>query len=188
MSSRDHQTPQGRTVTALILELFRLNGRLLTAGDKLVAPFGLTSARWQVLGAIVASPAPETVARLARNMGVYRQGVQRIVNELAREGLVELFDNPHHRRAKLVALTKIGSGAFESADRLQKPWADALSNGLDVETLEAACETLRGLRERLEGRAPARIPRPVPHERGLPEVQPLAPRRNRATRKVADRL
>jgi DNA-binding MarR family transcriptional regulator len=150
MSSPDHQTPQGRTVTALILEVFRLNGSLLTAGDKLVAPFGLTSARWQVLGAIADAPTGETVARLARNMGVYRQGVQRIVNELASEGLVELLDNPHHRRAKLVTLTKIGSDAFASADRVQKPWADALSSGLDVATLEAACETLRGLRKRLE--------------------------------------
>lgn len=150
MSSRDRQTPSGQIVTTLILEVFRLNGRLLAAGDKLVAPFGLTSARWQVLGAIAASPTAETVARLARNMGVYRQGVQRIVNELAGEGLIELRDNPHHRRAKLVALTKIGSDAFESVDRLQKPWADALSSGLDVAALAAACETLRGLRKRLE--------------------------------------
>jgi DNA-binding MarR family transcriptional regulator len=150
MSSHDHQTPQGRTVTDLILEVFRLNGRLLAAGDKLVAPFGLTSARWQVLGAVATSPTAETVARLARNMGVYRQGVQRIVNELASEGFVELLDNPHHRRAKLVVLTKLGSDAFESVDRLQKPWADALSRGLEVAALEAACETLRELRERLE--------------------------------------
>ncbi|MDH3233798.1 MAG: MarR family transcriptional regulator, partial [Alphaproteobacteria bacterium] len=39
-------------VTALILETFRLNGRLLAAGDRLVGDLGLTSARWQVLGAI----------------------------------------------------------------------------------------------------------------------------------------
>ena len=75
-------------LTALILEVFRFNGRLLVAGDRLVAELGLTSARWQVMGAIALSPQPEPVARLARSMGLNRQGVQRIVNELAAEGPV----------------------------------------------------------------------------------------------------
>ena len=150
MSNRKSQTPSGRAVTALIVEVFRLNGRLLAAGDTLVAHVGLTSARWQVLGAIAAAPTAETVARLARNMGVYRQGVQRIVNELADEGLVEFLDNPHHRRAKLVTLSKTGRKAFEAADRLQKPWADALAAGLDASGLVAATQIARALRQRLE--------------------------------------
>ena len=62
-------------MTDLILDLFRLNGRLLAAGDRLVAGLGLTSARWQVLGAIALADRPQPVAWLARDMGVYRQGV-----------------------------------------------------------------------------------------------------------------
>jgi hypothetical protein len=49
-------------VTQLVLETFRLNGCLLIAGDALVADIGLTSARWQVLGAIALSPMPLPVA------------------------------------------------------------------------------------------------------------------------------
>ncbi|WP_349017006.1 hypothetical protein [Bradyrhizobium sp. Arg237L] len=49
--------------TQLILEAFRLNGGLITAGDRLVADLGLTSARWQVLGVIALSPTVEPVAR-----------------------------------------------------------------------------------------------------------------------------
>jgi DNA-binding MarR family transcriptional regulator len=150
MSSRSHKTPSGRAVTTLIVEVFRLNGRLLSAGDKLVAPLGLTSARWQVLGAVANLPAAETVARLARYMGVYRQGVQRIVNELADEGLLEFRENPDHRRAKLVALTKTGRKAFEAVDRLQKPWADALSDGLNAASLIAASRILGMLIKRLK--------------------------------------
>ena len=44
-------------LTQLILEVFRVNGGLLSAGDRLVADLGLTSARWQVLGAVALSPA-----------------------------------------------------------------------------------------------------------------------------------
>ena len=49
-------------LTELILETFRLNGRLLAAGDALVRDLGLTSARWQILGAIALSPVPLPVA------------------------------------------------------------------------------------------------------------------------------
>jgi DNA-binding MarR family transcriptional regulator len=137
-------------VTALILELFRLNGRLLAAGDRLVADLGLTSARWQVLGAIALSVTPEPVARLARNMGLQRQGVQRIVNELVDEGLVALKENTHHRRAKLVVLTDKGSKTYAAATRRQRPWAETLSKGLKAKDLISTRRLLAELRLRLE--------------------------------------
>jgi len=137
-------------LTLLILEVFRVNGGLIAAGDRLVADLGLTSARWQVLGAVALSPVPEPVARLARSMGLHRQGVQRIVNELEQEGIVSLDDNPHHRRAKLVRLTKKGEGLYGEADRRQKPWARGLARGLDAKSMAAAHRLLKSLRERLE--------------------------------------
>ncbi len=51
------RTPEG-DATDLVLDLFRLDSLLLTAGDRLVAPLGLTSARWQVLGTILAAERP----------------------------------------------------------------------------------------------------------------------------------
>jgi DNA-binding MarR family transcriptional regulator len=137
-------------LTGLILEIFRVNGALIAAGDRLVADLDLTSARWQVLGAIALSPAPEPVARLARAMGLHRQGVQRIVNELEAEGIVALADNPHHRRARLVRLTQKGEALFREADRRQKPWAKDLAKGLDAKAIAAAQRLLQSLRERLE--------------------------------------
>ena len=55
-----------------------------------------------ILGAIVAAESPQPVAWLARNMGANRQNVQRIINDLEREGLVTFAPNPHHRRAQLI--------------------------------------------------------------------------------------
>ena len=54
----------------LILEIFRVNGRLIAAGDILVKDIGLTGARWQVLGAIATSSIPLPVAHIARRMGL----------------------------------------------------------------------------------------------------------------------
>ncbi len=137
-------------MTELILEVFRLNGRLLVAGDRLVADLGLTSARWQVLGAIALSDRPQPVAWLARSMGLNRQGVQRIVNELENEGLVAFQPNPNHRRAHFVVLTGHGKSTFDKADRLQGPWVNSLAKGISVKDIAAATRVAAALRERLE--------------------------------------
>lgn len=139
----------GEAVTALILDVFRLNGRLQLAGDRLVAELGLTSARWQILGALAQAEKAETVAWHARNMGVHRQGVQRIVNELANEGIIELLPNPQHKRAHLVVLTSKGRELYEEAITLQVPWVNDLSEGLALDDITTAQEVISLLRIRL---------------------------------------
>jgi DNA-binding MarR family transcriptional regulator len=154
MKTGNGRTPSGVAISELIVTVFRLNGRLLVAGDRLVASLGLTSARWQVLGAIALSPTPEPVARLARNMGLNRQGVQRIVGELVAEGFVELKDNPHHRSAKLVVMTAKGLQAYDAALRAQAPWVNMLGEGYDPKSIEEAGRILEALRQRLERPSP----------------------------------
>ncbi len=114
-----------RAWTGLVLEVFRMNGDLLAAGDALVGDLGLTSARWQVLGAIALSPVPLPVAHIARNMGLTRQAVQRLVDEMRTDGLVRLEPNPHHRRAMLVVATERGDAAYRAASERQERWSDA---------------------------------------------------------------
>jgi DNA-binding MarR family transcriptional regulator len=154
MKRDNERTPSGAAVSELIVTVFRLNGRLLVAGDRLVAGLGLTSARWQVLGAIALSPVPEPVSRLARNMGLNRQGVQRIVSELVGEGFVKLKDNPHHRSAKLVVMTAKGLQAHDAALRAQIPWVNMLGEGYDPKSIEEAGKILEALRQRLERPSP----------------------------------
>jgi DNA-binding MarR family transcriptional regulator len=144
--------PLSALVTGLVLEVFRLNGRLIASGDVLVAGVGLTSARWQVLGAIALQPGPAPVVRIADAMGLTRQSVQRIVDALVHEGIVALHANPHHKRAKLVTLTKRGSALYRSAMRLQKQWAAELSQSFDPKSLATTLRVLKRLRVRLEGR------------------------------------
>jgi DNA-binding MarR family transcriptional regulator len=141
----------GDALSDLILDLFRLNSLLFTAGDRLVARLGLTSARWQILGAIIAAERPQPVAWLARDLGANRQNVQRIVNDLVRDGLVAFETNPHHRRAQLVVLTDKGCQTFDEAMRLQRPWVNGLSDGLAVKDIETTRRIMTLLRRRLEG-------------------------------------
>ncbi|APO67498.1 MarR family transcriptional regulator protein [Rhizobium gallicum] len=145
------RTPPGTALSEIILDLFRLNNRMINAGDKLVAGLGLTSARWQVLGTVIVADRPQPVAWLARDMGANRQNVQRIVNDLEKEGLVTFETNPHHRRAQLVVLTDKGKQTFETAMRLQAPWVNRLSEGLQVEDIKTTHTIMKALRSKLEG-------------------------------------
>ena len=154
---KTRRTPPGEALTKLMLDLFRLNSQLLTAGDRLVARLGLTSARWQILGAIVEAERPQPVAWLARDLGANRQNVQRIINDLHKEGLVAFETNPHHRRAQLVVLTEKGRRTFDAAMTLQIPWVNGLSEDLSVKDMETVHQVIRSLRKKLEdeGEEPA---------------------------------
>lgn len=141
---------QPAAVTALILETFRLNGRLLAAGDALVESLNLTSARWQVLGAIATAPVPLSVAQIARSMGLTRQAVQRLANDMERDGLLRFTANPNHQRAKHVVMTPRGAAAYAAAMKRQAPWAQTLTLGLSAQQITAATAILKQLRQRLE--------------------------------------
>ena len=145
------RTPGGEALTDLMLDLFRATGLILTAGDRLVAPLKLTSARWQILGAIATAERPQPVAWLARDLGANRQNVQRIVNDLNADGLVAFETNPHHRRAQLVLLTDRGKHAFDAAMDLQAPWVNDLANGLSVRDIATVRRVVTTLRRKLEG-------------------------------------
>ncbi|WGS21890.1 MULTISPECIES: MarR family winged helix-turn-helix transcriptional regulator [unclassified Bradyrhizobium] len=150
------RSPAGEALTNLIPDLFRLNSLLFTAGDRMVARLGLTSARWQILGAIMVAERSQPVAWLARDLGANRQNVQRIVNDLERDGLVAFETNPHHRRAQLVVLTDKGRQAFDAAMRLQLPWVNALADGLTVRDIEATSRVMSALRAKLENNESSR--------------------------------
>jgi hypothetical protein len=52
-------TPPGQALTAMMREVCRLHGLWLTAGDRLTHSLGLSSARWQVLGALHLAGEPQ---------------------------------------------------------------------------------------------------------------------------------
>ncbi|WP_322514677.1 MarR family winged helix-turn-helix transcriptional regulator [Rhodopseudomonas palustris] len=144
------QAPFDHPANALVLEVFRLNGALIRFGDALVKPLGLSSARWQVLGSIAHGGGTFPVARLADNMGLARQSVQRIVDELAEAGLVDFAPNPAHKRARLVVMTPRGQRVFARATELWRPVADAMASGLAARELRKTTDNLAALRGRLE--------------------------------------
>lgn len=141
-------SPHGDAFTELVLEVFRVNRLLLDAGDRLTAPVGLTSARWQVLG--VVEHGPIAVAHVARMIGLTRQSVLQTADGLAEDGLIVYIDNPHHRRAKLMSLTLKGREALDYVKHHHAHWANQLAIEHAVEDIQASVRLLRELRQSLE--------------------------------------
>lgn len=146
-------TKNGTALGRVIFEILRLGSRLHMAGDVLVSDLGLTGARWQVL-ATAAFGDPRTVSAIARSLGLTRQSVQRVVNELEAARFVRLAANPAHKRARLVLVTKEGRVALARAEERRIPWTESLAAALAGADLTAAEEALVGLREALDRRTP----------------------------------
>lgn len=130
------------------LSVFDVNGLLLRSGERVTHPLGQSSARWQVLGR--AGYRPQTVARMARDMGHARQGVQRIADALAKEGLVAYKDNPADKRARLVQLTPEGASVLDAIYAREQAWSQEILAKLDPERLADVADALDSIGRILE--------------------------------------
>lgn len=148
--NRDEPTADA-AFTRLVLLVFQLNGLLLDAGDRMAAPVGQTSARWQVMG--VVDHEPLTVAAVARRMGLRRQSVQRTADLLVADEVAKYLDNPADRRARLLTLTPSGRRALRTIERAQHAWARELGTAVGPQALLQAGDTLGRLVALLEERA-----------------------------------
>jgi DNA-binding MarR family transcriptional regulator len=146
-------TAEGSAATGVVLSTFRANGLFLAAGDLLAAMEGLTSARWQVMGAVALAGRPLTVPQVARRMGLTRQSVQASVNRLLGDGLVQTNSNPDHRRSPLIRLTELGSERYAAVQRRQVGWINELAAGLGVSELSTTARVLQELGDRLDASA-----------------------------------
>lgn len=145
----DRTLPEYDPLTEIMLCVFRLNGRLLEKGDEMVAPLGLSSARWQVLGAIALAERPLTIPQIAELMGITRQGALKQLKRLEDDGFVARSTNPRHERSSLYGLTTKGEKAYRQAEKLQAAWVDDLSAVLSLDDLKRTRKTLDAIFERL---------------------------------------
>ncbi len=136
--------------TEIVLEIFKVSGMLNTEGDKMTEEFGLSSARWKVLGAISLSEELLTVPQIGRVMGQSRQATQRLVDIMCKDGLLKLTDNPNHKRAKHVELTVQGEQVFDQLDKKNTPWATAAASKLTAQELETTLSTLQKMSEHFD--------------------------------------
>ncbi|WP_199522058.1 MarR family winged helix-turn-helix transcriptional regulator [Geodermatophilus marinus] len=92
----------------LVADVYELAGTSRRTSEAIAAGAGQTAARWHVLS--VLSDAPRTAAGTARRLGLARQSVQRVADDLVAAGLLARAANPDHRPAPLLSVTDEGAG------------------------------------------------------------------------------
>ena len=125
----------------LVADVYETAGAARRWGERLAAASGQTQARWQLLSVI--SDGDWTVPGAADRLGTSRQAVQRITNELVADGLVELEDNPRHRRSPFVKPTPAGRHALEAINAQAERRHRAIAAELGDVDVAALRRTLR---------------------------------------------
>lgn len=138
-------------LTAIALAVFKLNGQLVEWGNRFAKPHGLTSARWQVLGAIAMAAQPPSMPQIGAAMGVSRQGVLKQINLLVGEGLVEPLANPAHKRSPRYALTAAGQTAYQALTERWQAHVRGLATEFSATELDAAARVLAVLSHAHDG-------------------------------------
>ncbi|MEO5362675.1 MAG: MarR family winged helix-turn-helix transcriptional regulator [Magnetococcus sp. DMHC-8] len=133
--------------TAIILQIFRANGQMLSWGDRFAAPFNLTSARWQMLGALAGAPRALSAPQLAVTMGVTRQGAQKQLDLLLHEEMVEKLANPYHKRSPIYRLSAAGKVLYQRIEQEWNQHASQMRQTFSAEELTTALHVLNRIRE-----------------------------------------
>jgi DNA-binding MarR family transcriptional regulator len=127
----------------LVADIYEAAGALRKSGEAVAGAEGQTQARWQVLS--VVSEEALSVPRAARRLGVARQSVQRIANELVHDGLARFQPNPDHRSSPLLALTPTGHRTLDAITIRAQAANQALTADIPAADIAAARALLRHL-------------------------------------------
>lgn len=150
-------TPLEAVFQRLIGEIFRFNGALLDVAAGLAEDLAVNPSHWQTVATIRVSPL--TVSEISRRVGLRRQSVQHTVSQLRDRHLVELVDNPRHRRAQLVRLTPAGHVLMGALMQRQAVLTARFTGGLGLSV--ADIEALISALSRMQEAAEASVSRPV---------------------------
>lgn len=125
----------------LVADIYECAGLFRKQGEFTAGKAGQTQARWQVLS--VASGGNFTVPQIARRLGITRQSVQRIVNDLFADNLISLKTNPDHQTSPIVMLLPDGEKTLkkitESAQAYHKELQASIGE-TDLERLSAVLQ------------------------------------------------
>lgn len=140
-------------LVGLVDETIRLNSRLRSVFAAARQASSLNDSEQMVLNAVVEAGrtgrAP-TVAQIGRSMGQARQLVQRAANALRDAGLIEMTDNPDHKRAGLMHPTERGIALKREIDARADAIAEDMTPALDLNDVRVATGALRAIRRQLE--------------------------------------
>ncbi|WP_051012442.1 MarR family winged helix-turn-helix transcriptional regulator [Desulfobacula toluolica] len=148
MTSHVSEIKPGKIIHNLFLEVFALHDVLFGIMDKVHEQAGLATSQHKVI-LVLTHTGPVTVPDIADRLGVSRQFVQTVCNQLSSRGFLQFIDNPRHKRSKLAVLTDPGRTAFQAAQQKENEIIERALPDLDPEKTAQACRLLKTIRQSL---------------------------------------
>jgi DNA-binding MarR family transcriptional regulator len=143
-----NRTVAGQAIEDLIIEIVATFFLLRAEGMRIGVVSSSGEGYWSVLRLLKVNGA-QTVPQLARYRYVPRQSIQKLANEMLADGVIELVNNPAHKRSKLLRLTPKGEAVFaELSDRIAI-LAETLAEHQDAAHLQNAVDVVKQLHEQL---------------------------------------
>ncbi len=153
MTNEDERTGEQtvfQAVDRFTFEVALLFFRMRAVANEYIGQGRHSTGRRSILRSV--SQRPQTVPEMARERGVSRQHVQKLVDALVADRLVMTRVNLADRRSRLVSPTSMGNTFFRALRvREAKLFAD-LARGLDPKDFRRATTLIKELRSRLENK------------------------------------
>jgi DNA-binding MarR family transcriptional regulator len=144
------KTPASNALTDLIRAVLRMNATVQKSGTRLMRGTGMTNARWQTISELFALEKRVTVSELSRHMGLTRQSVQRLADDMARDGLVEFVENLGDARAMHLLLTEVGKVAYHDALEREWQWTNVVAEDFDAKQIADAVVLLEAITQKMQ--------------------------------------
>jgi len=143
-----NRTLAGQAIEDLIVEIVATFFLLRAEGVRIgvVSPSG--EGYWSVLRLLKVNGA-QTVPQIARYRYVPRQSIQKLANEMLEDGVIELVNNPAHKRSKLLRLTPKGEAVFQELSDRIAVLTETLAEQEDAAQLQNAVVVVKHLHEQL---------------------------------------
>jgi len=143
-----NRTSAGQAVEDLIIEIVATFFLLRAEGIRIgvVSPSG--EGYWSVLR-ILKTQGAQTVPQIARYRYVPRQSIQKLANEMLKDGVIELVNNPAHKRSKLLRLTSKGESVFAELSERIAVLSETLAEPENAVQLQSAVRVVKHLHEQL---------------------------------------
>lgn len=149
MAEKNIKRTAGKEFHDLFREVFELQAVLSNIMDKVHEQAGLSTSQLKIMRAL-SNIGPGTVPDIAAVLGVSRQFVQTVCNDLLSSGFLEFTDNPRHKRSKLASLTEPGRSAFSQARQKENEIIEKALPNIDPGKATEACELLGYIRKTVQ--------------------------------------
>lgn len=149
MAKDSTKQTKGYVLHELFREVFALQAALSGVMDGVHEKTGLSTSQRKIMNMLDRMEAV-TVPEMAARLGVSRQFIQTVCNDLLSRGFLSFADNPRHKRSKLAALTDDGRAVFRSSQQKENMIIEQALPDIDLSRAKDAHALLQRIRKEVQ--------------------------------------